>query len=613
MKKFSIWLISFAFLSATAIQAQNKFNGYSYDVGANETDNCSYRFLPPQDRKNNIEVFLPGTDLKKPATGITACELSSVTGNRVAPNSEQKWCFQGPEELYEVRLSTGESFLWPTMSGRNIGFYNLKDFRPLRRIEGPTPKYVFSEPADYTKAFRNALMIMATRRGGTLFVPDGDYVVGTTDGNTRDPSYQGLTITSGVTISGASGAISNPTNNMPDRMSAARIRLRNNNQAIFRIGGCTNGVTIRNIELLGNSALAGEAPRDSTGTYGIEAIGRWSFNSRTKVQTANTSKNFRFEDIVFQNFDTGIILHNANTGRCNAAEQLCTSWQFDFVRVDHGHFVNNKTGISMDSFNTDWTIANSQFHMMAANAPGIGIRIKHGGGILIENTFGGGYSFGPDIGGTFLHIDNVATVTIISSSSERSQKSIYTEPYGAISSQNLTIIGSVFSDPIELNGRMNFVSMGNKYFGPTFKVAPGVTVNSVGDKFCYDPAISPGTCTDKIGGGNIVNSPGFNGGQIMFRTGRLPEGTGKTRIDGQPNLFGYDVELSKGLLQYDPNMTFRDITAMAAASESAVRVKDGAIAYCKDCKKAPTGLCTQGQAGVDGAFAKRINGQWRCD
>jgi hypothetical protein len=35
------------------------------------------------------------------------------------------------------------------------------------------------------------------------------------------------------------------------------------------------------------------------------------------------------------------------------------------------------------------------------------------------------------------------------------------------------------------------------------------------------------------------------------------------------------------------------------------------LVYCKDCRRG--NVCSQGQAGSDGAFAKRINGQWRCD
>jgi hypothetical protein len=615
MNRFLFVFSSIALIFITAADAQNKFNGYSLTVNANNAGFCPVRFLPQQNQLNHIQVFLPGTDLQKPATGLTTCDGSQVSGNRVAPNpADQKWCFQGPEELYEIKLSNGDSYLWPTMSGRDIGLYNVKDFRPMRRVDGPTPKYVYSEPADYTKAIRNAMMIMASRQGGTLVFPDGDYIVGTTDGNTRDLSYEAITVPSGVTIIGASSNHSIPTTNMPSRSGASRIRLRNNKQTIFRIGGCTSAVTIRNIELLGNSGLFGEAQRDSTGNYGVEGLGKWAVDPATKQQSANSSQFFRFENVVFQNLDTGIIVHNTNADNCNSANQMCNQWQFDYVRVDHAFFINNKTGISIDTFNTDWTIANSHFNYMAAIAPGHGIRIKRAGAVLIENTFGGGYSYGPDIGGTFIYVDTVGALTLIGCSAERSQRSIHMVSTGGISSTTLSISGSVFGDPIELNGRMNFVSMGNFYLAYTFKVAPQVVVNSVGDKFCYDPEIFPGHCTDTVGGkGNKVHDPGFGGGQVMFRTGRPPEGKGADRINRQPNFFGYDVELRSGLLQHDPNITFRDITAMAQPVETGTRVKDGAIVYCKDCKKSNVGICTQGQAGVDGAFAKRINGQWRCD
>lgn len=613
--KRSLLCLSGLFLIFTAVvHAQNRFDGYSLTVDADSSGACPVRFLPQQNQQNHIQVFLAGTGMQRPATGLMGCANSEVQGNRVAPSpQDQKWCFQGPEELYEIRLSNGNSYLWPSSGGRDIGFYNIRDFRPMRRAEGPTTKYTYSEPADYTKAIRNAMMVMASRQGGTLVFPDGDYIVGTTDGNTRDPAYEAITVPSGVTIMGASGNYSVPTTNMPVRRGAARIRLRNNKQAIFRIGGCTNSVTVRNIELLGNSGLYAETRRDATENYGVEAVGKWAVDPATKAQSPNQSQFFRFENVTFQNFDVGIFAHNLNQENCNSAQQACNQWQFDNIRVDHGIFINNKTGILVNTFNSDWTIANSQFNFTAANAPGYGIRIVRGTSILIENTFGGGYDYTANIGGTFLYIDSVAIVTLIASSSERSQRSIYAVPFGATSSQTLNIIGSTFNDPIELTGRMNFISTGNLYFGSTFKLGPQVVVNSIGDKFCYDPAVYAGHCTDRVGGGNVVNAPGFNGGTIMFRTGRPPEGQGKDRIDRRPNFFGYDVEIGSGLLQHDPNITFRDITAMAAAVETGSRVKDGAIVYCKDCKKNITGICSQGQAGFDGAFAKRINGQWKCD
>lgn len=612
MKRTLFVFVNLALICITVATAQNRFDGYSLSVKADNSGVCPVRFLPQQNQQNHVQVFVAGTNMQKPATGLTACDFSTVEGNRVGPNSaDQKWCFQGPEELYEIKLGNGDSYLWP-MVGRDTGFYNVKDFRPVKRTESPTVKYLYSEPADYTKAIRNAMTIMASRQGGTLLFPSGDYIVGTTDGNTRDPSYEAITVPSGVTITGASGNFSVPTTNMPIRASASRIRLRNNRQTIFRIGGCTNAVTVRNIEMIGNTALYGEGPRDATGNYGIEALGEWTIDPVTKVHLPNTSQFFRFENVTFQNLDIGIFVHNTNQPNCNSARQMCNQWQFDNIRVDHGMFLYNKTGIKIDTFNTDWTIANSQINTAAANAPGNGIHIVRAAGILIENTFGGGTDEGRNIGGTFLYIDSVGTLTLIGVSAERTQKTIYTVPSTSAASQMMTVIGGVFGSPIELNGRLNFISIGNHYSARTIQAGPGVTVTSNGDRFCYDPLVLANTCLEP-GSRTPVTKPGFDKGRLMFRTGRLPEGQPGNFIDRQSNYFGYDVEIGDGLMQFDSNVTFRDLAAFVAPSAGSSRVRDGAIVYCKDCRKSPNGVCSQGQAGTDGAFAKRINDQWRCD
>ncbi|MEZ5424273.1 MAG: hypothetical protein R2682_14425 [Pyrinomonadaceae bacterium] len=93
-------------------------------------------------------------------------------------------------------------------------FYNLKRFSPVRGVDA-AGKYEFEEPKDYTSTFRNAIQYISSRQGGTLRVPDGDYVVGTLDGVRRDPNYQAITLTSGLNIVGAgsnaSVANSNPS------------------------------------------------------------------------------------------------------------------------------------------------------------------------------------------------------------------------------------------------------------------------------------------------------------------------------------------------------------------------------------------------------------------
>ncbi|MCA1609090.1 MAG: hypothetical protein LC730_06510 [Acidobacteria bacterium] len=315
--------------------------------------------------------------------------------------------------------------------------------------------------------------------------------------------------------------------------SPVRIRLRNDKQSIFRIGGCTNQVIVRNIELVGNATLLGESPRSRSRTYGVEAAGKWVIDAVTGAQRVNTSQVFRFENVVFNEFDIGLNVRNYNQdATCNPKTQACNSWHFDYIKVDHGTFINNNTGIHINTFNTDWNITNSQFFYMAAQAPGTGIRIERGGAILIQQSFGGGYSYGVDIGGTFLHIDTVGSLTIINSASERSQRSIYTAENGATSSLMLTMIGSVFGDKMELAGRINLISMGNTFWAPTVNAQPLVNITSVGDRFCYDPLVNPGVCKD-IRGANAQN-PGFNGGKIMFKTGRLSEGTGANQLVRQP-------------------------------------------------------------------------------
>ncbi len=608
LNKFAYFYVGvIVFLLCGGVYGQNRFEGYSVVVEANSGGACPVWYLPSVNNGNAIDVFFAGTSQRMPTANLTPCDGSYVrNGNTVFPNPDGRWCFNGTEQFYDVKFRNGAVYLWYPLTN-DTGFYNVKDFRPVTRTSGPTPQYTFTDPPDWTSTIKNAIAFIASRQGGTLRFPDGDYVVGTLDGNRRDPKYEAITLPSGIVIEGASSNLSVPSTNIPLRQSASRIRLRNDNQTIFRIGGCTNQVVVRQIELLGNSALFGEAKRDSTGNYGIEGMGKWAL----RPEAPNASYGIRVENVLFQNLDKGFYLHNANDSNCDSKTQYCDAWQFDYVLVDHGIFINNKTGIWVDSYDTDWKITNSFFGYVASNAPGDGIRLKKAGAVLIEQVHAGGYNYGAQIGGTFLYIDTAVSVTVISSASERGQRSIYTNPLGSISSMMLNVVGSVFGDKIDLNGRLNFHSTGNFYSARTIDAEPSVTITSVGDRYCYDSMVLPGRCTDESG--RVVSDPGMTSGRRMFETGRIGEDTGPNRIEGKPNFFGYNVRIGDGLMQFDPNITFKDIQAWAAGSGTRPKVEDGAFLYCKDCRKSNTGICAQGTAGSDGAFAKRINGQWRCD
>ncbi len=603
-KRNSLYIFAAILFFVGGICAQNRFEGYSVVVEANRAGSCPVWYLPSANNGNAIEVFVAGTDQRMPAGNLTTCDGSSGRGGTVIPNGEGRWCFSGAEPFYEVKFRNGAVYLWYPAT-KEMGFYNVKDFRPVRRADGA---YTFVDPPDWTSTIRNAIAFIAVRQGGTLRFPDGDYIVGTLDGNRRDPKYEAITLPSGIVVEGASSNYSVPTTNIPLKQSASRIRLRNPNQTIFRIGGCTNNVTVRQIELLGNSALYGEAKRDAAGNYGIEGLGKWQLGANESV---NQSLGVRIQNVTFQNLDKGIFVHNANDANCNSREQYCGQWQFDIVLVDHGMFINNGTAIWIDSFNTDWKITNSYIGYSAANPPGDGIRLQKAGGVLIEQVHAGGYNYGALVGGTFLYVDAAVSVTVVNSAAERSRRAIYTNPAGMTTSTMLTVIGSVMGDKVDLNGRLNFVSTGNAYSARTIDAEPTVTIISTGDRYCYDSMVLPGRCTDESG--RTVSNPGILSGRKMFETGSIGEDTGPNRIDGRPNFFGYNVRIGDGLLQFDPNITFKDIQAWAAGSGVRPKAEDGAFLYCKDCRKSSSGVCEQGTAGRDGAFAKRINGQWRCD
>ena len=83
----------------------------------------------------------------------------------------------------------------------------------------------------------------------------------------------------------AESPLTEPTSDLT-RKNPSRIRLKGSNTALFRIGECTEHVTIRDIELFADS---------NVGTSGIEAFGAWV-----------SSQGFNFDRVTFQGFDRGI-------------------------------------------------------------------------------------------------------------------------------------------------------------------------------------------------------------------------------------------------------------------------------------------------------------------
>ena len=548
MKKIFLGLI-FVFSFSLIAFAQNKFEGYNIILDVPETQKastCALRYAPPT-------AIVTISDLN-PATpmNVTACTGSGTSVTRSGANytmranaSDFKWCFQGEDKKYKISFN-GDQYTgaviyeWPaTPDEKTLGFYNIKDFGAAG--DGRT---------DDTMTIKSAFAFIATRNGGTLTFPEGDYIV-------NSP----LTLPSGLTIQGANGLHSDASTNNVVRKSTSRISLGGIDRALFRIGECTEKVSIRDIELYAQN------PQN---TSGVEAVGAYT-----------SSQGFSFENVSFNNFNRGINIH--------ALPVTEKQWQIDYLKVDRSRFIYNRdTGIYCDAKNSDWQIESSLF-INPKRGPGQkadSMRFDHVTAVLVQNTFGGG--FPNALGGVFLSVLDSNVLTVIGSQTESMTYSFYyneeNNPYAGDYSYPVTFVNCVFGDPIVFNARRTFVSTGSLYFAKTFKADERLRVYSTGDRFCYD--------------GNILGCLGatnnnFDKATILFMTGQPDE----RNVPGRPTVFGTDVQFN-GVVQMP---TFLQ-NALPAGKPN------GSMVYCSNCRRSTTPC----QTGGTGAPAMVVGNQWSC-
>ena len=231
-------ILSFAivFSFATAVIAQNKFEGYNIILDVPETQTgatCAIRYAPPT-TSITIADLNPATAMNLRSCDGSATNLvknSAATFSLKANANDYKWCFQGEDKRYRISFN-GDQYSktvvydWiATPDEKNLGNYNVKDFGAVG--DGKT---------DDTIAVQSALAFIAVRNGGTLFFPEGDYQVGNT------PNFKGLVLPSNITIQGIGGLQSNAgTSDLP-RKNPTRINLTVPNRALFRIGECIRAV-----------------------------------------------------------------------------------------------------------------------------------------------------------------------------------------------------------------------------------------------------------------------------------------------------------------------------------------------------------------------------------
>jgi hypothetical protein len=549
MLKQILILILFNLFLVINLFAQNKFEGYNIIVDAPETQRaatCAIRYVPPT-TSITISDLNPAT-----ALNVSACSGSGTTLTRSgstatmrANSSNFKWCFQGEDKKYRITFN-GDQFSgnivydWiATPDEKTLGFYNIKDFGA-----------VGDGRADDTIAVKSAMAFIATRNGGTLSFPEGEYMI-------NSP----VALPSGIVIQGANGLHSGAATNNIVQKSASRITLVGANRALFRIGECTEKVVIKDIELYGQS---------TQNTYGVEAVGAYT-----------SSQDFYFERVSFNNFFRGIYAHGLPI--------TDIAWQFDYVKINHCRFIyNTDSGLYTNLRNTDWKIEGSLFinPPRTATQNANSMHFERVGAVTIQDTFGGGFQNAK--GGTFINVLDSGNLTVIGSQTEAMTNSfVYNEvknPYAGDYSYPITFVNCTFGDPIIFNARRTFVSTGGFYGPQTFKADERLRVYSTGDRFCYD-GFTLGC------GGAAKNN--FDRAQVIFMTGQPDE----RNITGHPTVFGTDVQFG-GAAQLPSFLQNALPTGKA----------NGSMVYCSNCRRDTTPC----QAGGTGAPAMIVNNQWSC-
>lgn len=549
--------LSFALLLsfAAVIYSQNRFEGYNIILSVPETQRsatCAIRYAPPT-AAITISDLNSATPMNLKSCSGSASSLtrsSASTFSLKASPTDYKWCFEGEDKRYRISFA-GDQYQpavvydWiPVPDEKTAGTYNIKDFGAVG--DGKT---------DDTIAIQSALAYIASRNGGILHFPEGDYQVG------NQPNFKGLALPSNITITGIGGLHSNASTSDLPRKNPTRITLNGANRALFRIGECMEKIALKDIELFATS---------QQNTVGVEALGAYT-----------SAQDTYFENVTFHSFNRGISAYGL--------AQTNLNWQFDYIHIDRCRFIfNTDTGIYTNIRNTDWRIQNSLFinPPRTARQKADSMTFERAAGILIDNTVGGGFQGA--IGGTFLNILDSGSVLVSHSQTEAMTNTfIYNEqknPNAGDYSAPVTFLNSAFGDPIIFQARRTFVSTGNIYSANVFKADPMVRVYSTGDRFCYDGYTL---------GCRGATKNNFDQATVIFMTGQPDDG----QVKGHPTFFGTDVQFGAPVQM--PSFSQNQLPSGKA---------NGALVYCSNCRRNTTPC----QAGGAGAPAMVVGGEWSC-
>ncbi len=548
--KHCLAILGLMLFASAGFYGQNKFEGYSIILNAaknQRTATCAVRYVSPKTTFSVVDTDkATASNIRSCGGGASNAVQKNTNGASFNANpSSNTWCFEGEDKMSRITFpgdaeSGPITYNWiAEKDDRTAGFYNIREFGAVG--DGRT---------DDTIAFKSAMAYIASKNGGTLTIPDGDYIV-------TSP----ITLPSGIVIQGTNGLNSMASTSNVVRKNPSRITLSGTNKALFQIGECVEGVTIRDIEL---------NAQNPSGTTGIEAFGAY-----------HSAQGFNFERVAFSNFNRGMDVYGL--------PQTNLSWQFDYVKVDSCKFFYNRdAGIHTNIRNSDWRVKGTVF----INSPrksgqnGNSMDFERVGMVLIQDSFGGG--FPNALGGTFINLLDTGNITIIASQTEAMTNSlVYNEvnnPQAGDYSYPITILNSIFDAPLIFKARRTLVSTGSFYGGSSFKADERLRVYSTGDRFCYDGYIL---------GCRGAAEANFGGASILFMTGQPGEG----QVKGHPTVFGTEVQFGAPVQM--PSILQNKLP---------VGSPDGSMVFCPNCRR-DTSPC---QAGGSGAPAMVIGGRWNC-
>lgn len=555
IKKSAFWLFFALFVFSINVSAQNRFEGFNIFLSVPEDQKgptCTVRYVPPT-TDIVISDLDPSTPMNIKPCGGSDSKVSFTggsTGSVRASGSNYKWCFEGEDKLYRISFKGDATagtviYNWiATPDARSLGTYNVKDFGA--KGDGIT---------DDSIAIQSAFAFMATHNGGTLNLPEGNYLVG------GSPGYKGLTPPSGTVVQGVAGFQTGSYSNNVVQTPPSRITLRGANKAIFKIGECTDRITIKDMELFSETG---------DNTYGFEAVGGYT-----------SSQEHNFDRVTFTGFYRGIYAHGL--------PQVQQAWQFDYIKVNNCRFTSNRdAGIYINVRYSDWKIQSSLFinPPKKAGQNANSIHADHMAMLMVQDTYSGG--FPSALGGTFLDIVDSANITVIGCQTEAMTHTMVINPDNIPGigdySYPITFINNIFGIQSVFNGARNFISIGNQYDANSFKANADTRVYSTGDRFCYN--------------GNTLGCQGvtrtfFDKATVIFMTGEV----GENAVKPYPTFFGTDVKFGSGVQM--PSFQLGQIPASQT---------NGSLVYCQNCRRSTTPC----QAGGTGAPAMMVNGQWSC-